>query len=729
MAIDHDGVVETSADARDLDDSVPCGLLSWSVEGVVTDVNATMLSLLGYPREELLGVAVKTLLSPGDLLFFETRVASALRLRGEVREVATAMVRADGRRLPILVNARMHQRPGADPQVRAAVFEITERADLERTQLAARRAAEATEARLRVLQEASTRFAGATSTVSLGAALSEITRCAFSAATTGVLLFDQHHRLTLVAGEHPLHTAPSTTADRTPEVDALARRRTVTVGNLDDADSAYPGLGSTMRAARLASLTATPILDGDRTLGVLMCFFRRHGVVDEAMVELQEALARQAAQVALRLRAEEARRQDRDTADRLRERIRQVSATVRATCQPQAMVQTLAEGVGEALAVDGVRIGILAQGEVPRLDVLWLPGAPGACDPLPEDELHTLTTALWWEEDNLRLTDLTALEPVSSRRFLAPLGAGQRSSSMVVPIGDREVMLGVIALVINEPGRSWTPIEYSLVRSLATDLAHNLRLSSLLLAQEETVERLRQLDQEKTDLIASVNHELRTPLTSITAYVDLIQERVDVEMPATIGPMLAIIQRNVERLNSLIAKIQVSAQHSSDANRVRISVVDMAELIRTVVLTLTPRAAGAGVELDVDVREKLLVRGDRDGLEQVVVVVVENAIKFSAPGAVVRIRAALDVHDDGSGRVVTSVRDTGIGISTSDLPRIGSKLFRASNAINVVPGTGLGLSIARGILASAGGDLTITSQIGVGTEVTIAVPVVDARAA
>jgi PAS domain S-box-containing protein len=150
---------------EELYDQAPCGYLTTTPDGLVVRVNDTFLRWTGLRREDLVGVRrFSELLTPGGRIYHETHYAPLLRMQGSVREVALEVVRADGTTLPALVSAVVRPRAGGEPDlVRTTVFDATHRRAYEQQLLSARRHAEASEARMRSLQEVVERLAAATS--------------------------------------------------------------------------------------------------------------------------------------------------------------------------------------------------------------------------------------------------------------------------------------------------------------------------------------------------------------------------------------------------------------------------------------------------------------------------------------------------------------------------------------------------------------------------------------
>jgi diguanylate cyclase (GGDEF)-like protein/PAS domain S-box-containing protein len=296
----------------DLYATAPCGLLSSTADGTITEANATLEALTGLTREQLVGTRFAALLEPGSRMFYETRHLPVLRLTGEVREVAVTLRRADGSTLPVLLNSTLgdggsdgdSDRDGASG-IQTAVFDATERTDYERGLLDARRSADVSALRLGVLQRASSAFASSLTEDALCAALAASAREGFDASFTAVALVDESGVFRVVAGDHPpigLGTVNNDVDSELPKARAIRLREPVTIASPAEAEAQFPELAAGLREARIRSVSVMPILDGDRPLGVVACSFLRERDFDHDFLELQAALARQAAEVLVRIR-------------------------------------------------------------------------------------------------------------------------------------------------------------------------------------------------------------------------------------------------------------------------------------------------------------------------------------------------------------------------------------------------------------------------------------------
>jgi len=298
-SIDHQSLDDASYE--DLFENAPCGYLVTTIDGVITRANRTMVGWLGAAAEDLVGRQFGELLETGSRMFYETRLRPTLQLRGEIHEVALQLAREGTEAFPVLVNATLATSDSGGDTIRMAVIDSTERLDYERNLLAARRLAEASEARVRVLQDASSAFGATTSDESLTLALVDSARNAFDATAAVVLLMGQDGRLAVLASTHPSANAAALAADA-PVFDAIRGGEVVTIAGLGEAAESYPSLVETMTGARFQAMSVAPLLADDGTAGVLICFFGRARDFDEHVISLHEALARLGSQVLGRIR-------------------------------------------------------------------------------------------------------------------------------------------------------------------------------------------------------------------------------------------------------------------------------------------------------------------------------------------------------------------------------------------------------------------------------------------
>ncbi|MBI2933339.1 MAG: PAS domain-containing sensor histidine kinase [Planctomycetes bacterium] len=233
---------------------------------------------------------------------------------------------------------------------------------------------------------------------------------------------------------------------------------------------------------------------------------------------------------------------------------------------------------------------------------------------------------------------------------------------------------------------------------------------------------VRQAEAEKSNFAARIAHELRTPLTSAMAYVEAIRRRAGRRQE--IGDdLFERLHRQIERFSSLVQDLGEVTQ-AGEARRLplRVAPVDLTEVVREGVGFFT-----YGLATDVQglhtisieaPEERLLVRGDRRRLDQVVANLLDNAVKFSPKGGPIRI-----ILQPGPTAHTLSISDTGIGVPREEIPLLARPYYRASNVPGAsISGLGLGLSVTKGIVEAHGGALTIASELGKGTTVAVQLP-------
>jgi signal transduction histidine kinase len=257
--------------------------------------------------------------------------------------------------------------------------------------------------------------------------------------------------------------------------------------------------------------------------------------------------------------------------------------------------------------------------------------------------------------------------------------------------------------------------------AVAVCLAFGFYAAGLVRRITRQREALSRLDRVKDDFIASVSHELRTPLTSIRGYLELILDDEVGEVSEEQREFLQIIERNSDRLMSLIGDLLFSAQVEAGRLELELEDVELGVLVDDSVESARPRAAANGVELTGSTTDALALRGDTKRLSQLLDNLVSNAVKFTPSGGTVAVSLTR-----ADGRAVIEVSDTGTGIAPEDQARLFERFYRTSNAATI-PGTGLGLSIAKVIVEAHGGVIEVASDLGSGTTFRVELPLVPTK--
>ncbi len=227
----------------------------------------------------------------------------------------------------------------------------------------------------------------------------------------------------------------------------------------------------------------------------------------------------------------------------------------------------------------------------------------------------------------------------------------------------------------------------------------------------------KELEKLKSGFVSTVSHELRTTLTSIKGYVDLVLAGDTGPLTPEQKEFLTIVSQNTSRLTALINDLLEIERLESGRIEFEFTELNLEEVLQNVARSLQVNAEQKGLEFVTEIASGLKVRGDRDRLTQVFLNLVSNAIKYT-PAGTVELKAYRE--DD---TVVVAVRDTGIGLSESDMRKLFQKFFRSDNPyVRKAGGTGLGLSIAKAIVERHNGTITVTSQLGQGSTFTVRLP-------
>jgi signal transduction histidine kinase len=291
-------------------------------------------------------------------------------------------------------------------------------------------------------------------------------------------------------------------------------------------------------------------------------------------------------------------------------------------------------------------------------------------------------------------------------RIVSPLLLGAR------PIG----ILAILRSRTDAFGSDEIELATLLGRLVATAV-QNIRAYE---AERETVDELRRLSALRADFVSLVSHELRSPMAAVIGAARTLQDRWRELSPDQRASFLALIGDETSRLATLIGDVLDTSRIEAGTFSYSFSDVDLGELVRDTVATA--QVGQDEVEVTAAVPDRMApVRGDRERLRQVLVNLIDNAVKYSPPGDEVEVAAWWD-----DGRAGVAVRDNGPGIPREQQGLIFEKFGRA-NVGGGKPGTGLGLFIARSIAEAHGGSLGVRSAPGQGTVFTLELPLSSAQ--
>jgi signal transduction histidine kinase len=246
-----------------------------------------------------------------------------------------------------------------------------------------------------------------------------------------------------------------------------------------------------------------------------------------------------------------------------------------------------------------------------------------------------------------------------------------------------------------------------------------VNLKAATATERAATERLRKLDQARNEFVATVSHELRTPMTSIAGYVELLQDRAGGDLTNSQSRFVDAIRRNSDRLTALADDLLTLSSLDPDNYSPKHVEVDMGEVVFAAASTLHAVLAGRQLELTLDAPDTpLIVHGDTQHLERLVLNLLTNAVKFTQDGGWVRCL----LYEQG-GLALLEVSDNGLGIPEAEQRDLFTRFFRSSTAQqHAIQGSGLGLAIVQSIAESHGGQVSVRSSHMRGATFTVELP-------
>jgi two-component system, OmpR family, phosphate regulon sensor histidine kinase PhoR len=381
--------------------------------------------------------------------------------------------------------------------------------------------------------------------------------------------------------------------------------------------------------------------------------------------------------------------------------------------------------VGRALASDRVTIRLAEDGEIGRVAADWtvpqMPPLGDRAERAPESWRRRLNEVA--ASGELYVVEDVASSPLAEDAEIAAYFKETSVRGIVVcPLQSGGELLGALSLVELRKMRAWDPADLALVKDVAADLSRGVLHSRLYEQQLQLVQELQNLDRAKSDFLSNVSHELRTPLTSISGYLELLEDEEAGPLSEQQQRILGVVERNAARLKDLIEDLLTLSRIEANAQKMTVEPVRLGDVINSAAATIEPSVASGGLAFEVvGTNDHTLVLADAGQLERVLLNLLNNAVKFTPEGGSVTISC----HQTGD-EVAVSVSDTGIGIPVADQPKLFSRFFRASNAVEKgVPGTGLGLTIVRAIVEGHRGRLEIRSAEGQGASFAVVLPVLQ----
>jgi PAS domain S-box-containing protein len=329
-------------------------------------------------------------------------------------------------------------------------------------------------------------------------------------------------------------------------------------------------------------------------------------------------------------------------------------------------------------------------------------------------EFHNSPNIPNWMSESLEgghariLTDITPELLASfavNEDHLQAIQAMKARAAMVVPLMARGRTLGVIVLVLAESERNFNEADQELAEDLARRCAYavdNARLYSEVIVQRDKAEKASRV---KDEFLAILSHELRNPLVPILGWARILKTRA-VITDDVLNEGILSLERNAHNIHRLVDDCLELVRTSTRTIRLALEHVDTNQIVAASIEAIVPLAREKGLKLDLQLAHKpLWVLGDRTRLEQVVVNLLTNAVKYTPSGSI-QVRSAMSGNE-----AIICVRDTGVGIAADFIEKVFEPFRQASSAwLTSESGLGIGLSIAHEIVRLHAGKIWAESE-------------------
>ena len=290
-------------------------------------------------------------------------------------------------------------------------------------------------------------------------------------------------------------------------------------------------------------------------------------------------------------------------------------------------------------------------------------------------------------------------------------------SELAVPMIVGDKLVGVMDLQSNELD-FFSEEDLKIQRTLASQIAVAVENAQQYAEQVQTAAKLRELDQLKSEFLASMSHELRTPLNSIIGFADVLLEGLDGELNERMEEDVRLIRESGRHLRELIGDILDMSKIESGHMELRYEEIDMPQLANDIVATAASLAQEKNLLLNLDIDEQVTtIQADRTRLRQILWNITGNAIKFTEKGSVT---LAMQHRED---HILVSIRDTGIGIKEENIAVVFEQFRQIDGGLNrTAGGTGLGMPITKKLVDLHGGEIWIESVYGQGSTFLFTIP-------
>lgn len=401
--------------------------------------------------------------------------------------------------------------------------------------------------------------------------------------------------------------------------------------------------------------------------------------------------------------------------------LNQIATTANQSLELQGLLDTTLEKVIEVTGFESGYVEIFNPSE----SRLVMKSHFGISSPLL-NELHAAGNL----QISLEVVDTRApviLEQADVSETTNPLINAGYQTLIVFPVQSKNKIIGAFTLA-SRTARSFTAQDLQLLSSIGNQVGTAVENAHLFQKEQETVEKLMEMDRIKSEFLSNVSHELRTPLTSIIGFSEILLDRLagalSPDQESYVRNMNTSGQHLLEIINNLLDLSKIKAGKME----IHPHLFSLRSLLETIQQTVIPMTYKKGLHFDLSVDEGVdMVYTDEGKVKQILLNILGNAIKFTpAKGSV-----QLQVRAGRLGRaraIEISIRDTGIGIPTHALSKIFDEFQQIDGSYTRdYPGTGLGLAITKRFVDILGGEIHVESRSGSGSTFRVSIPIPEER--
>jgi signal transduction histidine kinase len=535
-----------------------------------------------------------------------------------------------------------------------------------------------------------------------------------------------------------------------PVSDAVLSGVPVLIGSRDDARRRYPGL----LIVDYEAFAAVPVLSGGRALAAIVFSFSESQNFDEATETFLRTVGEQCAQALERARLYDERDRQAERSSFLADASRLLSSSLNYAVTLKSVAEAAVPTLGDWCAVDVI--------DDPTREV-WPPRLTRLAvvhkDPVKKAlglSLQQRFPTDWNQSGGIAgvlrdgvaqfipvVTDEMLVQTARNEEHLTALRKLQFSSIIIVPLLARGLTLGALTLVMSDSGRRYDEDDLSLATDLAgragvaIDNARLFRAAQVARTiAEDATARAASASKAKSDFLATMSHEIRTPINAVMGYSELLALELAGPLTEEQRKQIGRIRASTDHLLTLVNEVLDLAKIESGTLRVDVTESLAGDAVNAALGLVSAQAAARGVTISERCQGACGTSylGDPNRVRQILANLIGNAVKFTERGGSVSVSCAMvdqppadTVLQKDTPYVAFRITDTGIGIPADQLDSVFEAFVQAESEhrnpyTRKQSGTGLGLAISRQLANQMSGEITVTSEVGVGSTFTVYIP-------